>query len=93
MFGFAVLGLIFRSLVSPSDTNTGWWNVHDFIAAEMGRLVRAKAGALVLTTLAGCLIAAKSHVSTSEGMVPAAELSSSMFHLCPGLLRSVEMMS
>ena len=41
----------------------------------------------VLTTLAGNLLAVKSRVGTTEGMLPIAEMALPLFLKCPGLLR------
>lgn len=41
----------------------------------------------MLTTLAGNLVAIKSRVGTTEGMLPTAEMALEMFFKCPGLMR------
>ena len=41
----------------------------------------------VLTTLVGNLLAVKSRVGTTEGMLPIAEMALPLFLKCPGLLR------
>lgn len=41
----------------------------------------------VITTLAGNLLAIKSRVGTTEGMLPVAEMALPLFLRCPGLLR------
>lgn len=58
--------------------------VHDFVASELNRLVPAKAGAMVLTSLAGTLLGIKTRLKLTDGMLPAAELTSSMLQKCPG---------
>ncbi|CAM9478937.1 unnamed protein product, partial [Hapterophycus canaliculatus] len=79
--------LILRFVSDEGDTKSGWQHVHDFIDAELTRLAELEAGALVLTTLAGNLLGAKSRVGTTEGMLKVAEIALSMFCKCPGLLR------
>ncbi|CAB1109583.1 unnamed protein product [Ectocarpus sp. CCAP 1310/34] len=79
--------LVLRFVCMEGDVRTGWANVHDLISTELSRLFKEQAGALVLTTLAGNLIAAKSRIGTSEGMLPVAEMVLAMFCKCPGLLR------
>ncbi|CBN75109.1 conserved unknown protein [Ectocarpus siliculosus] len=79
--------LVLRFVCMEGDVRTGWANVHDLISSELNRLFKEQAGALVLTTLAGNLIAAKSRIGTSEGMLPVAEIVLAMFCKCPGLLR------
>lgn len=81
------LVLVYRFVLASGDTETGWWHMHDFIAAEMTRLEPLKPGALVMITLAGSLLAAKAEVLTTDGMLAVAELVLAMFQMCPGLLR------
>lgn len=61
--------------------------VHDFVSSEMNRLVQGKAGAVVLSLLAGLLIGIKTRLGISDGMLPAAELMSALLRKCPGLAR------
>lgn len=59
-------------------------HVHDFVASELNRLVPARAGALVLISLAGTLIAIKTRLQLTDGMLPMAELTTAMLAKCPG---------
>lgn len=59
-------------------------HVHDFVASELNRLVPARAGALVLISLAGTLLAIKTRLQLSDGMLPMAELTTAMLAKCPG---------
>lgn len=59
-------------------------HVHDYVASELNRLVPAKAGAMVLVSLAGTLLGIKTRLQLTDGMLPAAELTSAMLHKCPG---------
>lgn len=43
----AAITLIFRFVCTEGDAKSGWRNVHDFINAELNRLARLEAGALV----------------------------------------------
>ncbi|CAM9184343.1 unnamed protein product, partial [Laminaria digitata] len=63
-------------------------HVHDYVASELNRLVPAKAGAMVLVSLAGTLLGIKTRLQLTDGMLPAAELTSAMLHKCPGWGRS-----
>ena len=62
-------------------------HVHDYVASELNRLVPAKAGAMVLVSLAGTLLGIKTRLQLTDGMLPAAELTSTMLHKCPGWAR------
>ena len=59
-------------------------HVHDYVASELNRLVPAKAGAMVLVSLAGTLLGIKTRLQLTDGRLPAAELTSAMLHKCPG---------
>ncbi len=59
-------------------------HVHDFVASELNRLVPARAGALVLISLAGTLLAIKTRLQLTDGMLPMAELTTAMLAKCPG---------
>ncbi|CAN0284608.1 unnamed protein product, partial [Hapterophycus canaliculatus] len=59
-------------------------HVHDFVASELNRLVPGKAGALVLVSLAGTLLAVKTRLQLTDGMLPMAELITVMLTKCPG---------
>ncbi|CAM9804509.1 unnamed protein product, partial [Ectocarpus sp. 12 AP-2014] len=63
-------------------------HVHDFVASELNRLVPARAGALVLISLAGTLLAIKTRLQLTDGMLPMAELITAMLTKCPGWGRS-----
>ncbi|CBN75426.1 hypothetical protein Esi_0099_0012 [Ectocarpus siliculosus] len=63
-------------------------HVHDFVASELNRLVPARAGALVLISLAGTLLAIKTRLQLTDGMLPMAELTTAMLTKCPGWGRS-----
>ncbi|CAN0458957.1 unnamed protein product, partial [Ectocarpus sp. 8 AP-2014] len=63
-------------------------HVHDFVASELNRLVPARAGALVLISLAGTLVAIKTRLQLTDGMLPMAELTAAMLTKCPGWGRS-----
>ncbi|CAM9511513.1 unnamed protein product, partial [Ectocarpus sp. 8 AP-2014] len=63
-------------------------HVHDFVASELNRLVPARAGALVLISLAGTLVAIKTRLQLTDGMLPMAELTTAMLTKCPGWGRS-----
>lgn len=62
-------------------------HVHDFVASELNRLVRLKAGAMVLISLAGVLLGIKTRLQLTDGMLPAAELTLAMLQECPGWAR------
>ncbi|CAM9604163.1 unnamed protein product, partial [Scytosiphon promiscuus] len=62
--------------------------VHDYVASELNRLVPGKAGALVLISLAGILLAVKTRLQLTDGMLPMAELITVMLNKCPGWGRS-----
>lgn len=59
-------------------------HVHDYVASELNRLVPAKAGALVLISLAGTLLAVKTRLQLTDGMLPMAELVTVMLNKCLG---------
>lgn len=59
-------------------------HVHDFVAMELNRLVPARAGALVLISLAGTLLAIKTRLQLADGMLRMAELITAMLAKCPG---------
>eukprot|EP00903_Cladosiphon_okamuranus_P013676 g12737.t1 len=86
-----VMTLVFRNVFADQQTGgndqSGWRQTHDFIEAELDRLVREKSGAMVITTLVGNLLATKSRLKTTEGMLPIAEIGLPSFLRCPGLLR------
>jgi len=61
--------------------------VHDYLAAELDRLVRVEAGVLVVNGVANFLIAAKARLFRTDGLLPLADLISSNIHQFPGLTR------
>lgn len=64
---------------------------HDYVASELNRLVRAKAGAMTLIALAGILLGIKTRLFLVDGMLPAADLIATMFNECPGWARYVRL--
>lgn len=76
-----------RFLAGCGDGNVRLRQVHDFVSSEMNRLVEAKVGAVVLSLLAGLLIGIKTRLGISDGVLPAAELVSTLLRKCPGLAR------
>ena len=60
---------------------------HDYVASELNRLVRARAGAMTLIALAGILLGIKTRLFLVDGMLPAADLIAAMFQTCPGWAR------
>lgn len=81
------LFLAIRYFNAVGGHNSGLDHVHDYIGAELQRLVQVEAGGVVLATLAGALLGVKSRLSRPDGLLPLAELVLSLFNECPGLSR------
>lgn len=64
-------------------------HVHDYLGAELQRLMQVEAGGVVLATLTGALLGIKSRLARVDGLLPLAELVLSLFTECPGLARWV----
>lgn len=78
--------LVFR-YAHTIGNGSAYDQVHDFLAAELDRLVQVDAGALVLNGVANFLIAVKARLFRTDGLLPLAELISSNVHQFPGIAR------
>ena len=83
------LFLTIRYLNAVGGEDSGLGHVHDYLVAELQRLMQVEAGGVVLATLAGALLGVKSRLGRADGLLPLAELVLSLFSECPGLARWV----
>eukprot|EP00752_Nemacystus_decipiens_P006010 g5428.t1 len=81
------LFLTIRYWNAVGGDNSGLSRVHDYLGAELQRLMQAEAGGVVLATLAGALLGVKSRLARADGLPPLAEFVLSLFTECPGLAR------
>lgn len=81
------LFLTIRYFNAVGGENSGLGHVHDYLVAELQRLMQVEAGGVVLATLAGALLGVKSRLARADGLLPVAELVLSLFNECPGLAR------
>eukprot|EP00903_Cladosiphon_okamuranus_P017896 g16469.t1 len=81
------LFLTIRYFNAVEGKNSGLGHVHDYLAAELQRLMQVEAGGVVLATLAGALLGVKSRLARADGLLPVAELVLSLFSELPGLAR------
>lgn len=66
----------------------GYIHVHDYLASELGRLVKGGgAGGAVLAALGSLLIGVKAMTAQVDDLLPLAELVSAQYHQFPGFAR------
>lgn len=84
----AALFLSIRFLGDRGDVSTRLRHLHDFAASEMNRLMEAQGGAVALIALLGTLLGVQIRLGQPDGMLTAAELTSTLVQKHPGVVRS-----
>jgi len=67
--------------------SSAYEQIHDYVASELDRLIRAEAGALVVNGVATILIATKARLLRPDGILPLADLISNRMHQYRGLAK------
>eukprot|EP00903_Cladosiphon_okamuranus_P009018 g8625.t1 len=70
------------------EGGAGYAHLHDYLSAELGRLVEeGRAGGAVLAALCSLLIGIKGRTARADDLLPLAELVSTQYHQFPGFAR------